>query len=51
VGWANKGGRTLVFARLIQDSPQDGRRAVRAGLRARAAFLGELPALLSSRQP
>ncbi|MGZ3182259.1 MAG: class D beta-lactamase [Telluria sp.] len=42
VGWANKGDRTLVFARLIQDDqPADGP----AGLRARAAFLAEAPAL------
>ena len=43
VGWAEKGGRTLVFVRQTQDaSLQEGP----AGLRARDAFLPGLPALL-----
>ena len=46
VGWAVKGGRTLVFVRQTQDaSLQDGP----AGLRARDAFLPGLPALLDAR--
>ena len=45
VGWATRNGRTLVFARLTQD---EKRESVRAGLRTRAAFLAELPALLDS---
>ena len=45
VGWAVKGPKTYVFARLIQDEkPEQGA----AGLRARAAFMKELPSLLSS---
>jgi beta-lactamase class D len=39
VGWVNKGGRTLVFARLLQH-PVDTH--LYAGARARAAFLSEL---------
>jgi beta-lactamase class D len=39
VGWANKGGRTLVFARLLQ---QPVRSDSYGGPRTRAAFLGEL---------
>jgi beta-lactamase class D/beta-lactamase regulating signal transducer with metallopeptidase domain len=39
VGWATKGGRTLVFARLLQH-PVDAHRY--AGARARDAFLGDL---------
>jgi beta-lactamase class D len=45
VGWATKAGRTRVFARLIQDDEQQ---AGGAGLRARDAFLKELPAWLST---
>ena len=46
VGWAVKGGRTLVFVRQTQDaSLQEGP----AGLRARDAFLPGLPALLDAR--
>lgn len=45
VGWAIKGGQTVVFARLIQD---EKRESVRAGIRARADFLDEAPALLDS---
>ncbi|HTR16207.1 MAG TPA: penicillin-binding transpeptidase domain-containing protein [Acetobacteraceae bacterium] len=47
VGWATKGPRTLVFARLIQDEKKE---PGAAGLRARAAFLNELPSLLGSRE-
>jgi beta-lactamase class D len=43
VGWAEKGGKRFVFARLIEDEKPE---TVRAGLRAREAFLRELPALL-----
>ena len=43
VGWVSKGARTLVFARLIQDDKDEDELA---GLRARAAFVAELPALL-----
>jgi beta-lactamase class D len=45
VGRATKGARTIVFARLIQDEKQEKESA---GLRARAAFLNELPSLLNS---
>lgn len=45
VGWATKGQRTIVFARLAQDQ---GQQAGAAGLRARDAFLVELPARLES---
>lgn len=42
VGWASRGGRSVVFANLIQDdAPHD----VNAGLRSRDALLAELPAL------
>lgn len=43
VGWATKGERTIVFARLVQDE-QQGQQS--AGLRTRAAMLKELPAML-----
>lgn len=42
VGWATQRGRTLVFARLIQDERVE---TGPAGHRARAAFLAELPGL------
>jgi beta-lactamase class D len=45
VGWASRGGRTLVFARCSQDDKPE---AVRAGLRVRDAFMQELPAMLDS---
>jgi beta-lactamase class D len=45
VGWAVKDGRSVVFARLIQDDRDE---AGFAGLRARAAFLDELPAMLAA---
>ena len=45
VGWANRAGRSIVFVRCIQGSAQE---QPRAGLRARADFLQELPALLDS---
>ena len=44
VGWAKKGDRTLVFARLIQD---DRKTAGTAGVRARDALLKELPSLIA----
>ena len=43
VGWASRDGRTIVFARLLQD---DKREAVATSLRARDQFLKDLPALL-----
>jgi beta-lactamase class D len=43
VGWASKGARTFVFARLIQDEAEE---ATPSGPRARAALLSELPSLL-----
>ncbi|WP_457583667.1 class D beta-lactamase [Ensifer canadensis] len=46
VGWAEKGDKTFVFARLIQD---DRKEPGTPGVRAREAFLGELPALLAGR--
>jgi beta-lactamase class D len=45
VGWAIKEGRTVLFARLIQDEKKE---SLRAGLRARTDFLAEAPALLDS---
>lgn len=45
VGWAVKGNRTLVFARLIQDEKKE---PGPAGNRARDAFLEELPSLAAS---
>ncbi len=45
VGWAIKGSWTVVFARLIQDEKEE---TDPAGLRARSAFLNELPSLLDS---
>lgn len=45
VGWATKGDRALVFARLVQDEQQD---PVPAGPRARDAFLNEFPGIASS---
>lgn len=43
IGWAVKDGRKLVFARLIQDEKKE---KGSGGIRARDAFLKELPALL-----
>jgi bla regulator protein BlaR1 len=43
VGWATKGSRTVVFARLLQDHTQGDSAA---GPRAKAAFLQALPARL-----
>jgi beta-lactamase class D len=43
VGWASKGDRTLVFARLIQD---DRKTEGTAGVRARDAFFSELPSMV-----
>lgn len=45
VGWATKGQRTIVFARLIQDRKEE---ADPAGPRVRAAFLRDLPAQLEA---
>ncbi|OJY35367.1 MAG: hypothetical protein BGP06_05715 [Rhizobiales bacterium 65-9] len=46
VGWAIKGERTVLFARLIRD---EGPTDTRAGPRARDELLAELPALLARR--
>lgn len=43
VGWSRKNGRTLVFARLLQD---EQKMPVSTGLRARDALIAELPAML-----
>ena len=48
VGWATRGPRTFVFARLIQDEKEE---AGGAGPRARTAFLSELPAFLATLAP
>jgi beta-lactamase class D len=45
VGWATNGNRTLVFARSVQDEKAE---STNAGIRARAAFMYELPALLDA---
>ncbi len=45
VGWASKGSRTIVFARLIQD---ENAQTTPAGIRARDGFLMELPGMLAS---
>lgn len=45
VGWATKGDRTVVFARLIQD---DRKTAGTPGVRTRDALITELPSLLAS---
>ena len=42
VGWAQRKGRTLVFARVIEDQRRED---VRAGLRARDALVADWPAL------
>ncbi|CAN5116708.1 OXA-42 family oxacillin-hydrolyzing class D beta-lactamase OXA-59 [soil metagenome] len=46
VGWAKRGGRTVVFARLVQDDKPE---AGTAGVRARDALLAELPGLAEGR--
>jgi beta-lactamase class D len=43
VGWADKDGQRLVFARLVQD---EARHAISGGLRARDAVLAEWPDIL-----
>ncbi len=43
VGWASRGGRTIVFAYVIADEQPEGSNA---GRRARTAFMAELPHLL-----
>lgn len=45
VGWATKGSRTVVFARLVLDRAQTG---AYAGPRVKAAFLHDLPARLAN---
>jgi beta-lactamase class D len=45
VGWAEKGGRTVLFARLTQNERKE---AVSPGPRTREAMMLELPALLDS---
>jgi beta-lactamase class D/beta-lactamase class D OXA-42 len=46
VGWATKDGRTVVFARLIQNEKKE---PVSPGLRARETMMRELPGLLDSK--
>jgi beta-lactamase class D len=48
VGWARRGARTLVFARLVQDDAGPAQPPQPVGLRTRAAFLQELPAILDA---
>ncbi|MFZ4877818.1 class D beta-lactamase [Janthinobacterium sp. Mn2066] len=45
VGWASKGGRTIVFSRLVLEASQPGSSA---GPRAKQAFLRDLPAQLDA---
>lgn len=45
VGWAVKSGRTIVFARLVQNEKKE---AVSPGLRTREAMMKELPGLLDA---
>jgi len=45
VGWATREGRTVVFARLLEDQQPE---RVNAGLRARDALLGDWAALMTS---
>jgi beta-lactamase class D len=45
VGWATREGRTVVFARLLEDERPE---RVNAGLRARDALLGDWAALMTS---
>ncbi len=45
VGWATKNGRTITFARLIQNEKKE---SVSPGIRAREAMMKELPALLDA---
>ncbi len=44
VGWATKGKRTIVFARLVRD---DEKIDDRAGIRVRGQFIDELPTLMA----
>lgn len=46
VGWAVKGKRTIVFARLVRDEEKIDDRA---GVRARGDFINELPALMAGK--
>ncbi|MBL8630782.1 MAG: class D beta-lactamase [Rhodospirillaceae bacterium] len=46
VGWAVKGKRTIVFARLVRDEEKIDDRA---GVRVRGAFIDELPALMANK--
>jgi beta-lactamase class D len=45
VGWASKSAHFVVFVRLVQD---DRAETIRAGLRARDAFMKELPQILDA---
>jgi beta-lactamase class D len=48
VGWARRSGRTLVFARLIEDEDEDARpQRVRAGWRARDTLFADWPTLMA----
>lgn len=48
VGWAQRGNRTIMFARLIRDERRENSIA---SFRARDSLLAELPALLADRKP
>lgn len=48
IGWASRNGRTIVFARLVQNERKE---AVSPGLRTRQEMMKELPALLDSLAP
>jgi beta-lactamase class D len=48
VGWATRDGRTLVFARLIED---DGPERVRGGWRARDTLFADWPTLMTEASP
>jgi beta-lactamase class D len=50
VGWASRNGKTLVFARLIQDDKAVPGRTP-AGLRARDAFLADFPSIAVHASP
>lgn len=47
VGWASKGGRKYVFARLIQKDPSDPQEVL-PSVRARDGFIAEFPALVNA---
>jgi catechol 2,3-dioxygenase-like lactoylglutathione lyase family enzyme len=48
VGWAERDGKTLVFARLIEDETAEQSKQVRAGWRARDTLYADWPKLMAS---